>query len=87
MKTYSREKCSICIPIERSKYDDIIEDSKKFRRHIDDTITHFAELLPVEISDGYVMKDSRKSGKPNIGIRRISVAGKDYSVHPSFVMP
>jgi len=31
VKTYSREKSSLCIPIERSKYDDIIEDRKKIQ--------------------------------------------------------
>lgn len=87
MKTCSREKCSICLPFERSQYDEIIKDSKKFRCHIDDTIAHFPELLPVDIVRGYVMKDSRKSKKLSIGIRRISVAGKNYSVRPSFVMP
>ena len=87
MKTYSREKCSICIPFEKSNYDEIIKDSKKFRLHIDATMTQFPELLPVGIANGYVMKDSRKSKKPSIEIRRISIAGKDYSVRPSFVMP
>jgi hypothetical protein len=61
MKTCSREKCSICIPFERSKYDEIIKDNKKFRSHIDATMTRFPELFPVEIARGYVMKDSRKS--------------------------
>jgi hypothetical protein len=87
MKTCSREKCSICIPFERSKYDEIIKDNKKFRSHIDATMTRFPELFPVEIARGYVMKDSRKSKKLQIGIRRIRVEGKNYSVRPSFVMP
>ena len=87
MKTNLREKCSICIPFERSEYDEIIKDSKKFRRHINDTIAHFPELFPVKITDGYEMKDSRKSKKLCLCIRRITVAGKSYSVRPSFVMP
>jgi len=87
MKTYPRKKCTICIPFEKSQYDDIFKDTKKFRLHIDDTITRFPEPFPVGIVGGYVMKDIRRSKKLGIGIRRISVAGKDYSVRPSFVMP
>ena len=78
MKTNLREKCSICIPFERSEYDEITKDSKKFRRHINDTIAHFPELFPVKITDGYEMKDSRKSKKLCLCIRRITVAGKSY---------
>ena len=87
MKTNPREKRSICIPFERSTYDEIIKNSKKFRSHINDKITRFPELFPVKITGGYEMKDSRKSKKLCLCIRRIVVAGKSYSVRPSFVMP
>jgi len=88
VKTHTREKCTVCIPFEKGNYADIMKDVKKFRLHIDDTITHFPELLPDGIvSGGYLMKDSRKSKKLQLAIRRISVAGKSYSIRPSFVMP
>jgi hypothetical protein len=48
-----------------------MKDVKKFRLHIDDTITHFPELLPDGIvSGGYLMKDSRKSKKLQLGVCR-----------------
>ena len=87
MKTTPRDKCSICLPFERSTYDEITKDSKKFRSHINDKIAHFPELFPVKITGGYEMKDSRKSKKLCLCIRRIIVAGKSYSVRPSFVLP
>ena len=83
-----RGKRTICIPFEKGDYANLMRDSIKFRHHIDDAIAHFPELLPEGIvSSGYVMKDKRKSKKLQIAIRRISVAGKEYSVRPSFVMP
>ena len=87
MKTTPRDKCSICLPFERSTYDENTKDSKKFRSHINDKIAHFPELFPVKITGGYEMKDSRKSKKLCLCIRRIIVAGKSYSVRPSFVLP
>ena len=88
MKTHAREKCTACIYFEKGEYADLMKDSIKFRHHIDDTIAHFPELLPDGIASvGYVMKDTRKSKKLQIAIRRISVAGKNYSIRPSFVMP
>ncbi|SJM95509.1 conserved hypothetical protein [Crenothrix polyspora] len=88
MKTHTREKCTVCIPFEKGNCADIMKDVKKFRLHIDDTIAHFPELLPDGIaSGGYVMKDTQKSKKLQLAIRRISVAGKNYSIRPSFVMP
>ena len=87
MKTNPRDKCSICIPFERSTYDEITKDSKKFRSHINNKIADFPELFPVNITSGYEMKDSRKSKKLCLCIRRIIVAGKSYSVRPSFVLP
>ncbi|RWX47783.1 hypothetical protein H206_05639 [Candidatus Electrothrix aarhusensis] len=37
--------------------------------------------------NGYRMKDCYVSKKLNIKIRRIQIAGRSYTVRPSFVMP
>ena len=50
MKTTPRDKCSIYLPFERSTYDEITKDSKKFRSHINNKIAHFPELFPVKVT-------------------------------------
>jgi len=89
MKTPIREKRTLCLPFDRSKYDKIVADSKAFRRSLNAMIRRSPELFPDGITGGYTMKDSRKSKKRRVEIRRIklSINGKDYSIRPSFVMP
>jgi len=88
MKTQQRQKCTLCLSFEPDEYASIVKDSKQFRLHLDQEITEHPELFPNEIATiGYQMKDSRKSKKLDLDIRRITVGGKAYSIRPSFAMP
>jgi hypothetical protein len=66
MKTPIREKRTLCLPFDRSKYDKIVADSKEFRRSLNDMMGRSPELFPDGISGGYTMKDSRKSKKDRL---------------------
>ena len=66
---------------------DAIEDSKKFRKILDEFIEEFPELFPNGINNGYRMKEIRRSKKLNIPVRRITVDSIPYTMRPSFVMP
>ncbi|MCI5136886.1 MAG: hypothetical protein D3922_00380 [Candidatus Electrothrix sp. AR1] len=58
-----------------------------YRRQLDDIIKKHPELFPPDIKNGYRIKDCYVSKKLNIKIRRIQIAGRSYTVRPSFVMP
>ena len=71
----------------QENYEKVIYNSVKFRKSIDGIIKLFPELFPAEIDRGYLMKDIYHSKKQSLPIRRIKVAGKAYTVRPSFMMP
>jgi hypothetical protein len=66
---------------------DVIEDSKNFRKALDEFISEFPELFPEGIKNGYQMKEVRLSKKSRIQIRRIKLGTVSYTIRPSFVMP
>ena len=78
---------TICLPISQEKHDAIVNDSKKFRKWIDDCYAQFSELFPSEIANGYRMKDLYFSQKLSILTRRIEISGVAYTIGPSFAMP
>ena len=86
-ETVNRQCRTICLPFTQSCYDEIIDDPKKFRAYINNMLEEFPELFPVEIHNGYWMKDSSTRKKLPVAIRRIEINGVSYSIHPSFVMP
>ncbi len=53
----NRECRTICLPFTQSFHDEIVHDPKKFRTYIDKIIKQLPELFPVEIHNGYEMKD------------------------------
>ncbi|MCI5147994.1 MAG: hypothetical protein D3916_01055, partial [Candidatus Electrothrix sp. MAN1_4] len=82
-----RANCTICIPFNKQKSAYQAECPKAFRCQLNEIIKKHPELFPPEIKNGYRMKDSYVSKKLNIRIRRIEIAGRSYTVRPSFVMP
>jgi len=86
-----RKSKRICIPIDKASYEQIIEDSKEFRRYIDMCQMQCTELFPEKFSEGYkcigFCEQSKKM--PELKIRRINMKhdGETYQVVPSFVMP
>ena len=84
----SRGRRTICLPIAEEVYARIINDSREFRRTLDDAFRQAPELFPVDFAFGYQIKDGRVSVKQRIRIRRIALKdGTAYSIRPSFLMP
>jgi hypothetical protein len=48
---------AICLPFDQTAYQQCVSDAKVFRKFIDEQIELFPELFPIEVSDGYRMKD------------------------------
>lgn len=86
-----KSKCgdgkTICLPFCREEYCKVVEDTDLFRKSLDDRINLFPELFPAEIDQGYQMKETRRSKKLSIPIRRIKIGSTSYTIRPSFVMP
>ncbi len=83
-------KSTICIPCDKAGYDKIIDDKNMFKKYIDDVNSHYPELFPKVMCEGFVFNGFQPaSSKLGIRIRRILVgtAKVPYSVRPSFVMP
>jgi hypothetical protein len=84
----SRGRRTICLPIAEDAYARIINDSREFRRTLDDAFRQAPELFPDDFAFGYQIKDGRQSAKPHVRIRRIVLRdGTAYSIRPSFLMP
>jgi hypothetical protein len=76
-----------CAPVFPEIYCGNIQDTKNFRKCIDECVQSFPDLFPPEISSGYRMKDIYYSKKQTIPIRRIDISGIPYTIRPSFIMP
>ncbi len=77
----------ICLPFEQNIYGKTVADPMKFRAYVDKMIEQFPELFPVEIVNGYEMKDKTPRAKLGIDVRRIKIDGTSHTIHPSFAMP
>jgi len=86
-----RKSKRICIPIDKSLYEGIVDDTKEFRKYIDRCQGQHCELFPENFSEGYkcigFCEQSKKM--PELKIRRIKLKddGETYQIVPSFVMP
>src|SRR5215472_17052891 len=82
--------CStICLPISKPDYQDLIDDTPAFRDWLDAAFRDCPELFPDGFAQGYTLKDDRVSAKTGLRIRRIEchADGRAFSVRPSFVLP
>jgi hypothetical protein len=75
------------LPFSQDNYECNILNSENFRLCLDQWIELFPELFPDGIANGYQMKDIYRSKKQSILIRRIKIAGVNYTIRPSFIMP
>ena len=81
-------KTICCIPCPQQEYEQVVGDSKQFRKLLDRQIEATPELFPPEIKRGYRMKDIDPSRKTGWKLRRIELRNlDDYLVRPSFLMP
>src|SRR5215213_3694796 len=83
-------RCStICLPIGKDAYQDLVADPSRFRAWLDAAFKDCPELFPEGFASGYVLKDDRVSTKTGVRIRRVrlNASGAAFSVRPSFVLP
>ena len=91
----ARPQKRITLPIEKERYNEIVDDCQFYRNWLDEMIAKHPELFPENISDGYILHDERSSVKlEGIRLRRIRLkvrdaAGKQqvFTIAPSAIMP
>ena len=85
----TRSCSTICLPVSKDTYLDIVDDPGRFRRWLDETSQRWPELFPKAFAQGYRLKDDRTSAKIGLRLRRVRLraTGVSYSVRPSFVLP
>ena len=83
-------RCStICLPIDKDHYDQLIDHPARFRHWVDQTFCRCPELFPKDFSQGYRLKDDRTSARSGVRLRRLRLkaTGQAFSVRPSFLLP
>jgi hypothetical protein len=85
----ARSCSTICLPVGKDVYGDVVEDPRRFRSWLDQAFQHYPELFPPAFAQGYRLKDDRSSAKTGLRLRRIRLraTGESFSVRPSFVLP
>jgi hypothetical protein len=84
----ARSCSTICLPIDKGAYRDIVDDPRRFRDWLDGAYRDCPELFPRAFAEGYRLKDSRTSSKLGVRQRRIRCrSGGSFSVRPCFVLP
>src|SRR5262245_25909223 len=80
---------TICLPIRKERYQQIIDAPALFRRWLDEAFRDAPELFPAAFAHGYTLKDDRVSAKRGLRLRRIrcKATGAAFSVRPGFVLP
>lgn len=80
---------TICLPISKDLYQQIIDAPPHFRRWLDQTFHDHPELFPAAFAQGYTLKDMRLSRKRGLRLRRIrcKATGAAFSIRPCFVLP
>jgi hypothetical protein len=82
--------CStICLPISKDDYLQVIDDPPAFRRWLDRAFAEAPELFAEAFAQGYTLKDARTSAKLGLRLRRIEckATGAAFTVRPSFALP
>ena len=82
-------RSTICLPIDKGDYLNLVGDPAAFRRWIDDSFRDSPELFPEAFAEGYLLKDGRTSAKLGLPLRRIELeaTGRAFTVRPSCVLP
>jgi hypothetical protein len=88
MASQINKNCTIVLPILENKYDSFLNDPKIARQIISEIWATSPELFPAQMTKGYVLNGkTRPSKKMNIQMRKIKVAGQNYQIRPSFILP
>jgi hypothetical protein len=85
----ARSCSTICLPIGKDSYQQLIDDPARFRDWLDAAFRECPELFPKAFAQGYSLEDDRISAKTGLRIRRVrcNCSGESFSVRPSFVLP
>lgn len=85
----ARSCSTICLPVGKDEYNDLIGDPGRFRAWLDRSFRSWPELFPKAFPGGYRLKDSRTSGRIGVRLRRVRLkaTGTCFSVRPSFLLP
>jgi hypothetical protein len=85
----ARSCSTICLPIGKDAYLDLVEDPRRFRGWLDQAFRDGPELFPKDFAQGYRLKDDRSSAKTGLRLRRVRLksTGASFSVRPAFVLP
>ena len=85
----ARSCSTICLPIGKDAYLDLVEDPRRFRQWLDQAFRSWPELFPKDFALGYRLKDRRRSAKTGLRLRRIRLrsTGQAFSIRPSFALP
>ena len=80
---------TLCLPISKERYLQIIDSPSLFRRWLDEAFREHPELFPAAFARGYTLKDDRVSAKRGLRLRRIrcKATGAAFSIRPCFVLP
>jgi hypothetical protein len=83
-------RCStICLPVGKDEYNDLVADPARFRAWLDRSFADHPELFPRDFALGYRLKDSRPSARTGLRLRRIRLkaTAASFSIRPSFLLP
>jgi hypothetical protein len=85
----ARSCSTICLPIGKDDYQDLIDPPARFRAWLDQAFRHCPERFPKAFAQGYRLKDDRISSKTGLRFRRIRClsTGQSFSVRASFALP
>jgi hypothetical protein len=84
-----RGRSTICLPIAKEQYEQVVGPPEQFRRWLDQAYRDCPELFPKAFAQGYTLKDGRTSRKLGLRLRRLECKadGSAFTVRPSFVTP
>ena len=83
----------IVIPIGQEEYERLMEDTKAFRRYLDQGLEEHPELFPAEMKQGYRWYGlyPRSKKMPEVRMRRIRLTASKtsgvFTIVPSFIVP
>jgi hypothetical protein len=83
-------RCStLCLPIGKDDYQNLIGDPGRFRAWVDQSFRCWPELFPKAFAGGYRLKDLRTSARTGLRLRRVRLkaTAETFSVRPSFLLP
>jgi hypothetical protein len=81
----------ICLPLDQTRYQQLVQNPELFRAEIDQLFQEFPELFPTAMGQGYTLHDTLPFSKklPQLQLRRLKLRASQevFTVRPAFVLP